>query len=396
MDSTNEKVLKQAIEAHKAGKLQDAESLYRAILLSHPKHPDANHNLGVLVVFENKLASGLQLFETALEADPSRGQFWVSYIDALIKAKQFSNARNALSQGKRVGLARERVEEIYSKFLLQHYQSGEYELAENLAKDIILKYPGHHFSWKVLGAICQHLGRLQESLYANQRALEISPHDHESHSNLGTTLRDLGKLVDAESSYVKAIALKPDFAPAHNNLGTTLRDLGKLVEAEASYAKAIALKPDYAQAHSNLGTTLRDLGKLVEAEASYSKAIALNPNVAEFHNNLRYLQESIAKIAKLSINTVKNFDKSIEASNFKGWHKDDSIQYWPTKKITNNFDEACRELFKSQAPKFPIFSQNASIGTMGSCFAMRIREWMKYQNKKSDTIFIPATSPQFQ
>ena len=30
--------LQQGVEAHKAGKLQDAERLYRAILQSHPQH----------------------------------------------------------------------------------------------------------------------------------------------------------------------------------------------------------------------------------------------------------------------------------------------------------------------------------------------------------------------
>ena len=43
--------LKKGIEAHKAGKLEEAEKFYTAILQTHPKHPDANHNLGVLSNF---------------------------------------------------------------------------------------------------------------------------------------------------------------------------------------------------------------------------------------------------------------------------------------------------------------------------------------------------------
>jgi hypothetical protein len=41
--------LQQAITHHKAGELKDAEKLYRSILTEEPKHPDANHNLGVLL-----------------------------------------------------------------------------------------------------------------------------------------------------------------------------------------------------------------------------------------------------------------------------------------------------------------------------------------------------------
>ena len=54
MELTLDQALKQAVAAHKEGKLQDAERLYRAILKSQPKHPDANHNLVVLVVAVGK------------------------------------------------------------------------------------------------------------------------------------------------------------------------------------------------------------------------------------------------------------------------------------------------------------------------------------------------------
>ena len=44
MELTIEQALQRAVEDHKAGKLQDAEALYRAILQTQPNHPDANHN----------------------------------------------------------------------------------------------------------------------------------------------------------------------------------------------------------------------------------------------------------------------------------------------------------------------------------------------------------------
>ena len=44
------KVLKMAVDAHKAGDIQKADKYYTAILKAQPKHPDANHNIGVLAV----------------------------------------------------------------------------------------------------------------------------------------------------------------------------------------------------------------------------------------------------------------------------------------------------------------------------------------------------------
>ena len=112
MELTIEQALQQGIAAHKAGKLQDAEKLYRAILQPQPAHPDANHNLGVLAVSVNKANAALPFFKTALEANPKIEQFWLSYIDALIKLGQLDNARQILQQGKASGLTGEKIDQL--------------------------------------------------------------------------------------------------------------------------------------------------------------------------------------------------------------------------------------------------------------------------------------------
>ena len=102
---TVQQALQQAVAAHKEGKLQDAERLYRAILQSTPSHPDANHNLGVLAVSVNKTDAALPLFKTALEANPKIEQFWLSYIDCLIKTERVDDARRVLSEAQQSGVA---------------------------------------------------------------------------------------------------------------------------------------------------------------------------------------------------------------------------------------------------------------------------------------------------
>ena len=51
---TLDQALQKGIEAHKAGKVQEADQYYTAILQAQPKHPDANHNIGVLAVSVGK------------------------------------------------------------------------------------------------------------------------------------------------------------------------------------------------------------------------------------------------------------------------------------------------------------------------------------------------------
>ena len=118
MELTIEQALQQGIAAHKEGKLQEAERLYRAILQSQPAHPEANHNLGVLAVFVDKADAALPLFKNALEANPKIEQFWLSYIDALIKEKQFENAKLVIEQAKTQGVAEEKLNVLEEQLAL--------------------------------------------------------------------------------------------------------------------------------------------------------------------------------------------------------------------------------------------------------------------------------------
>ena len=101
MELTIEQALQQAVAAHNAGNLQEAQRVYQAILQTQPKHPDANHNLGLIAISMNQIAVALPLFKTALDANPTIEQFWLSYIDALVKDNQLKVAKRAIKKAKK-------------------------------------------------------------------------------------------------------------------------------------------------------------------------------------------------------------------------------------------------------------------------------------------------------
>lgn len=109
---TIEQALQQAITEHQSGQLQVAEALYRGILQLIPNHPEANHNLGVLAVQTQQAAAGLPYFLAALDADPARRQYWLSYIDALFQADQPDEARQVLELAQQQGLQGDEVEAL--------------------------------------------------------------------------------------------------------------------------------------------------------------------------------------------------------------------------------------------------------------------------------------------
>ena len=338
MELTIEQTLQQAIAAHKEGKLQEAERLYRTILQSQPLHPDANHNLGLLAVSVNKADAALPLFKTALEANPKIEQFWISHIDALVKNNQLKDAKQAIKKAKKKGFDAKKLQVLLSQSkgvtdnevppqellnsLLEQYQNGQYGDAEKLASSISQDFPKHQIAWKVLGAIFTATGRDSEAVNAYQTAVVLSSQDAEAHNNLGATLQTLGRLDESEASYTKAIALKPDYVNAHNNLGITLQKLGRLDEAEASYIQAIALKPDYAEAHSNLGNTHKELGRLDEAKASYTQAIALKPDYELAHYNLGVTLQELGRLdeAEASYTQAIALKHNYPDALFNRWH----------------------------------------------------------------------------
>jgi tetratricopeptide (TPR) repeat protein len=301
-------LLQQAIAHHQAGRLPEAERLYRAILQTQPNHPDANHNLGVLALQVKQAAAALPHFRTALEANPNHAQYRLGYIEALIQASQLDDARRMLHEGRLRGLRGEAVEAL-ARRLVGHVQfvapsnaaspsqqeinalvalfaEGRYGEVADLARALTVRSPQHGLAWKGLGAALSLLERNAEALEPMRKAAALMPQDAEAHSNLGNTLRELGRLDEAEVICRQAIQVKPDYTEAHSNLGNTLRELGRLDEAEASYRRALQVKPDYAEAHSNLGNTLRELGRLDEAEVICRQAIQVKPDFAEAHINL--------------------------------------------------------------------------------------------------------------
>ena len=316
-----DQTLQQAITLHQAGNLQEAERLYRAILEVVPKHPDANHNLGQLKVQINQTSAGLPHFKAALEANPNYGQYWLSYINALIRAGRHDTAHQVLAQAQELGLHGEEVETLAGRLLQvlpadsqakqrkpesRHskrdtsssktscqkspgakemntlaalFNEGRYPEAEHLARKIMEQFPGHGSGWKGLGTAFIFQGRKAEALAPMKKAAALLPEDVAVHYNLGNIQLELGRPVDAEASYRRALELIPEDADAHNNLAIALKNQGRLEEAKASYRRALEIEPFYAEAYSNLLLTLNHSAShhpsyLLEEARGYGRMVA--------------------------------------------------------------------------------------------------------------------------
>ena len=272
MEITLEQALRKGVEAHKAGKIQEADRYYTAILKTNPKHPDANHNMGVLAVGIGKVEQALPFFKTALEVNPSLAQYWLSYLDALIKLDRMSDAKAVLDQAKSKGAQGDGFDQIEKKLGSSSSKGSKAPdpPKEKLKSLISLYTQGHH----------------QQALMQASQLLEQFPKSINLYNIIGAVNKDLGKLEEAVEAYTKAISLKPDFADANYNMGVVLQEQGKLDEAIEAYKKALSIKPQYPEAYYNMGNALKKQGKLDEAIEAYTKAISIKPDYAKAKMNL--------------------------------------------------------------------------------------------------------------
>ncbi|MDA8760805.1 tetratricopeptide repeat protein, partial [Amylibacter sp.] len=303
---TINQILQQGIDAHKAGQMQEAHRLYAAILKVQPKHPDANHNTGLLAVGVGKIELALPFFKTALEGNPSIAQFWYSHIVALIKLERLIDAKVLLGQAKSKGIKGADFDQLEQRlndankalaikpdYAEAYYKIGNAFKDQHKLKEAIKAYkkalsikPDYANAYNNMGNVFKEQNKLEEAIKAYKMALSIQPDYANAYNNMGTALQEQNKLEEAIEAYNKALAIKPDHADTYYNIGNVFKEQNKLEEAIRAYNKALSIKPDYADAYNNMGIALQEQNKLEEAIRAYSKALSIKPDYADAYNNM--------------------------------------------------------------------------------------------------------------
>ena len=103
------------VAAHREGKLQKAEHFYRSILRSKPTHPDANHNMGVLLSSIGNFKEALPFYQNAISIDKKKEQYWVNFISTLIKLGKIVHARKIISEAISLNVRGDKIISLNAK-----------------------------------------------------------------------------------------------------------------------------------------------------------------------------------------------------------------------------------------------------------------------------------------
>ncbi|MBP2299051.1 tetratricopeptide repeat protein [Azospirillum picis] len=232
---------------HQAGRLGEAEALYRRALAVRPRQPDALHLLGMVACQTSRFHEAIDLI------------------------------------GKAVAAKRD-VPDYHANLAFAFQALGRSSEAEAAARAALrLRRPFPEAS-NTLGNALNAQGRCEEAAHAYRAALDARPGYAEAEGNLGIVLRALGRPAEAEPSLRRAIAANPGLTDAQTAYGLTLLDLGRAREGEAVLRAVLDHRPDHAGATLALAGALQRGGK--DASPVYRRHATLDPADAEAWNAL--------------------------------------------------------------------------------------------------------------
>jgi predicted TPR repeat methyltransferase len=242
-------LIQQAITAHQAGQLHQAEAFLKAVLELDAGNFDAHYRLAVIRSQLQRPGEALETYDRALAVNAAH-------------AGAHNNRGKALQELRR-----------FAEALASHDRA--LALRPDSADAMAARADALH-----------GLKRFEEALSSYDRALAINPHNGDTWYNRGNSLRELKRLDQAIASYDRALAMEPNNAEAWNNRGNCLQALRRFDEASASYGKAIVINPAYAEADCNAGSLAIERGNFAEAIDCFKRALSRKPELAEARINL--------------------------------------------------------------------------------------------------------------
>jgi predicted O-linked N-acetylglucosamine transferase (SPINDLY family) len=242
-----EPTLDAAIQHHRAGRLHEAEKLYRQILASNPQHPDALHMLGVLAHQSGDNITARELIARSIAVRPG-------------------------------------VPDAHANLGLVLQSLGETDGAIECYRQALRLTPNQAEFHTRLGVALKAAGKLDEAVEALQTAVGLNPSLAAAHNNLGNAYHAQHRREDAIRSYRRALSLRSDYVEAINNYANCLResgDAGSIVEAIYWYRKALALRPKHPELLAHFSDALEDRREFTEAINYRRQLAALKPDDAQ-------------------------------------------------------------------------------------------------------------------
>ncbi|MDE0297106.1 MAG: tetratricopeptide repeat protein [Candidatus Poribacteria bacterium] len=266
---------------NKAGKWKDSVHALREAIRLRPEMPAAHYQLARAYLKQGRTSEGNTELEEFKRLKTSYDQLNAQHTmirqapDAAITL--FRLARRFMRQRKYVEASREFQKALWHDPNLVEAHSG-------------------------LGHAYFGLGRLDDALKAQQKAIELQPDMAEAHVAKGLILLQRAEKSEAKADYERAISAFRKGIELNSkleipilvraSLGRIYLQEGKLKEASHQFEEILKVDPNSGDAHYYLGTLHVRRRNYEKAEESYGHAIKLDPTSAKAYERLAHLYGS--------------------------------------------------------------------------------------------------------
>jgi protein O-GlcNAc transferase len=300
-----------ALSALHAGKTEDAERLFRAVLRAEPKHLGALNLMGVVLMQRQRFAEAEAYFRDALRQNAHSDATLYNHglvLKALSRPaealEQFSKALKINSsvaetwnnRGTVLNDLKRHAEAVadFDKAIALNPRYGEalYNKAKSLAtlnrgdeafaafEQALAINPGLAEAWIGRGKLLLERKDHKQALEALDRGLALKPDIAEAWLARGNLFLELKRWPDALSAYERTLSLMPNSASAWFGSGKVFFELKRYDDAFAAYERALQLDPQFAEAWFGRASVLFERKQFDDALAGFEKALVLKPDLA--------------------------------------------------------------------------------------------------------------------
>jgi predicted TPR repeat methyltransferase len=170
--SSIDELLREAMIAHRAGRMAVAEMGYRRVLKQRQDDPKALHFLGLLLFHEGDRLGGIAHLSRSLECQPDNARGWNALGGMLIAVDRPAEAARAYLRATEV--APSHAEGWYNLGICER-DAGDLQSAEAHLRTAIACDPEYFRAHEALAMLCYQLGRIDEAAAAYARWASLDP-----------------------------------------------------------------------------------------------------------------------------------------------------------------------------------------------------------------------------
>jgi tetratricopeptide (TPR) repeat protein len=267
--------LRSGLEHHRAGRFDEAETLYRTIIEKVPAHPQASRLLGIIETERGRPQRAIELIGKAFPALASVPEVHIDLGNALHQAGRPEQAAEAYRQAIALRPDHSRA---HMRLAMALNDLGRFEAAITHCQAALAIEPDFVPARMILASALRGASRIQEAAKVWREIVALDPQRAESYCHLGKDLAELGLYAEALSCHDRAIALQPAEPEFHRARGEVLIHLNDAEKAAAAFRQAIALAPDSKPPWAGLSWALRLLGRFAEADACVKRLREIDPD----------------------------------------------------------------------------------------------------------------------